>query len=139
MTKKRGSLTGSNDGYTFFELLVTIAILTTGFLFLFPALFSSAQNIEYISKKYEAHIAAHNLLTDIEQHLSKDLTLTPWPSSGSASAGGYEFPYTASITPAVIHIHPKTGEQIYIYRVNVTLNWKANRRGELQRSTYVVR
>lgn len=134
--KKAASAT-HNSGYTLFELLITVAVLSVGISFLFPAFFQSGNALNGLTARYEANLALNNLLVETEEHI-RTHDLKEWPKEGRISMGRREFPYRMEIKPAQVLRKGPLEKPITVYRLSGSVVWSPEGNKSVSGVSYVL-
>lgn len=133
--KKAGSLTGSKDaslaGFTLIEVLFAILILSSGIIYIAPALFRSGGILAHIGYTYEAEIVANNLIDQQEEDLRKFYEINQSLSRGNVQRRGIVYSYEFEAKP-----QNRAGR---LYFLTVRVQWRDLRQNEITRSAYILR
>ena len=133
--KKAGSPTGlevlsGRRGFTLLETLFAILILSSGIIFIAPALFKSGTILAHISCGYQASILADNLIAEKEEDLWSHHQIDELTSRGQVSSQGVDYSYEI-----------ETSRQDVIgrfYRLTVRIFWKDIHENRIERTAYIL-
>ena len=129
--RKAGSPTGNREGYTLLEILVTVAVLGVGLMFILPAFVRSGTALSYLSSRHYADGIAENLFTDAELSLRRENHLTQFPADGSVEVAGVTYRYTLEALP-----QDKKG---FLYDLKARVEWKDSKSNSITRTATVCR
>ena len=63
------SPTGKNKGFTFIEMMVTLAVLSVGIVFIYKSFLVSIDQLEYLTQRLYATVLLDNQFSAIERNL----------------------------------------------------------------------
>ena len=91
--------TGKNRGFTLIEIMISIAILSVGLIFVLQGL-TQCLNILGISRdNLEASLLAEEKMTEVEIAAKQDKGTFSKDASGEAQSGNIEFKWQIQLTP----------------------------------------
>ncbi len=137
--KKTGSLIGSSRGFTLFELLITVTVLTAGIAVILPALFRSSGIPQYLNSRYEATLVANNLFVKASETLRDKGSLKEWTHKGTVYSSDQAFEYYADVDLQKTLGVPNTVLEKKLYKIDLDIQWAGVRKGQIRRSAYVGR
>ena len=132
--KVKPSLDGRFHGFTFIEIMTTLAILSGGVVMLYKAFFLCLDYQNHLAFRVHASNILENKIALTEQMLRdyKILSFSHDVQQESFELNGHEVIYQVDIqvTPA--------GEAASLYQIEVAVLWKENQRNvALRRSAYI--
>ena len=130
MMKKAGSPTGFK-GFTLLEILFAILILSSGILYIAPALFRSGGLLAHVERVYGAELVAANLISQQEEDLRKFDQINQSLSRGDIQSSGISYAYEFETTP-----QDRAGR---LYLVTARVRWRDLRQNEITRKAYILR
>lgn len=127
--KKAGSATGA-EGFTLVETLLAILILSSGILFLAPALFKSGAVVAHAACGYQAELLAGNLIAQKEEDLRKYKQINQADTRSETLSGGVSYLCEMKALP-----QDRLGR---LYLVTVRISWKDMRQNQIVRTAYIL-
>ena len=124
----------SKQGFTFIELMVTLAVLSFGIVMVYKAFFASLDQINYLNHRLYATIFLDNQLTEMQRAYKSSKTVPMNFASTESVEIGYktiDFKPTKVMTPV---------EDIpFLFQVDLSVSWteKGDRTITLSRSAYI--
>ena len=132
--KVKPSLAGLIKGFTFIEIMTTLAILSGGVVMLYKAFFLCLDYQNHLAFRVHASNILENKIALTEQMLRdhKILSFTNDVQQESFELNGHAMDYQIDI-----HVAP-AGDAASLYQIEVAVLWKENRRDvALRRSAYI--
>lgn len=122
-------LTKKNTGFSFVELMVTVAVLSFGIVIVFQAFIVSLNTFSYYVTHLQAQSWAHEKIWEISDKLIQKDSLDSSETSGNFIIGSKKIAWDIDIVPI-----DEKGE---FFSLSLILSWQeGNRRVEVQRATY---
>lgn len=124
----------TNSGFTFIEIMTTLAILAGGVVMLYRSFFLCLDYQNHLAfRAHASNILEHKIaLTEQMLRDYKVLSFTHDVQKEHFELNGHEMLYQVDI-----QVKP-TGEESYLYQIEVAVLWKENRRDvSLRRSAYI--
>ena len=132
--KVKPSSNGRLNGFTFIEIMTTLAILSGGVVMLYKAFFLCLDYQNHLAFRAHASNILENKIALTEQMLRdyKTLTFSHDTQHESFELNGHEVTYQVDIQVA------PAGEAAALYQIEVAVLWKENQRNvTLKRSAYI--
>ncbi len=118
-------------GFTLIETLFAILILSSGIIFIAPALFKSGVIMTRVACGYQADLLAGNLISEKEEDLRKFNQMTSLTTRGTARMRGTDFFY---------EIEASSQDRLMrLYQLTVRIHWKDIRENQIIRTAYILR
>lgn len=128
MTKTM-SIIGNNKGYTLFEVLCAILVISIGLTYTFPSFFKSANVLTHLSRRFHAGVLLNNLVVESEDYLRENGSLEGWPSYEKT---GFEDPaYTCSIQAVPADRFGQT------FQLTARIAWQDSKKNELSKTVLI--
>jgi prepilin-type N-terminal cleavage/methylation domain-containing protein len=125
------SATGRNRGFTLIEIMISIAILSVGLIFVLQGLTQCLSILRISQDNLEASLLAEEKTTEFEIVAKQETGSFSKPTSGELQSGNIELTWQ-------IHLTPDT-ENEDLNEVLTTVHWKEGRRsGTSVFSTYLL-
>ncbi len=121
-------------GFTLMEIMVTIAILSVGIVFVFKALLFSLDQINYLTTRLYATTILDNRVSEIERRLRIEQTL-PFDLNHPqiAKIGKREVTLKEEMNINTVEDYPD------VFKLDLSLSWQQGQRSiKLSRSAYIL-
>jgi len=90
----------SSVGFTFVEVMITIAILSTGLLFINNSILRFITGSQYLYRRSYAQDFLNNKIWELENEFRQSDDIGSLQREGSITSGGREYNWKVSFTPA---------------------------------------
>ena len=125
------SAIGKNRGFTLIEIMISIAILAVGLIFILQGLTQCLSIMRISQDNLEASLLAEDKMADTEIAIKQDKEKFFKDTSGELQSGNIEFKWQVQLTPDM--------EYEDLYKVITTVGWKEGKRnGASIFSTYLM-
>lgn len=134
LVKVKPSLQSQSPGFTFIEIMTTLAILAGGVIMLYKSFFLCLDYQNHLAFRARASNIIEHKIALTEQMLRdyKVLSFTHDRQRESFELNGHETTYQIDIEVKPI------GEEAYLYQAEVAISWKESKRDvTLRRSSYI--
>jgi len=119
----------SKKGFSFFEVMTTVAVLSLGIVMIFQAFLSSLNSFGYYLTNLEAQCWADEKIWEVSDSLMRETPADSYQTDGNLKLANRDVAWLVEVN--------KMDEQENFFKLDLTVSWQeGNRKIELYRTAY---